>query len=221
MSSIAIIPARRGSKRLANKNISILDGIPLILHSIRYAKANLRYVDRIVVSTNDPRVKSIALEEGIEVIDRPEYLSTDVSNSVSALKHVLETIQHEVENVILLQPTNPLRPENILKEAFEKYINGGYESLMTVTRSYKKFGKVEQNKFVPYNYEMGQRSQDLEPLYFENGLLYITKASLILEETLLGENNFPFIIDHPFAQVDIDFEHDLEYAEFLLKRINR
>lgn len=216
--SIAVIPARKGSKRLANKNILDLNGLPLVLHSIRYAKANRDLLDRILVSTDDPRVKRIALEEGIEVMDRPRYLCGDNASSVSVLKHVLETIEEEVDNTILLQPTNPLRPKNLLKEAFQKFKTGKFDSLMTVTRSYQKFGKIEGNHFIPFNYEIGQRSQDLQPLYFENGLLYITKASLILDEKILGQSNFPFVVDHPFAEVDIDFKEDIEYAEFLLEK---
>lgn len=218
MKVLGIIPARGGSKRLPDKNMTLLDGIPLIIHSINYAKANKDIIEQIIVSTDDPSIKEFALKEGIKVIDRPDHLSTDISNTVSALKHVLETITEEVENVVLLQPTNPLRPEKLLAEAFFKYKAENYDSLMTVTRSYQKFGKIENNRFVPFNYDMGQRSQDIEPLYYENGLLYITKASLILGEKILGENNFPFIVDHPFAEVDIDFKKDLEYAEFLLER---
>jgi len=89
---------------------------------------------------------------------------------------------------------------------------------MSVSRNYQKFGKIVNNKFEPFNYKIGQRSQDLEPLYFENGLLYITKASLILEDKILGKNNFPFVVNHPFANVDIDTKEDFEYAEYLLHK---
>ncbi|MDT0686844.1 acylneuraminate cytidylyltransferase family protein [Autumnicola psychrophila] len=219
--NIVIIPARGGSKRLPGKNTLPLDSIPLIVHSINYARANNNILDRIIVSTDDAKIKEISIKEGVEVIDRPENLSTDTSNTISVLKHVLETIKEEVENVILLQPTNPLRPENLLTEAFQKYKEINCDSLMTVTRSYQKFGKIENQRFEPFNYEMGQRSQDLDPLYFENGLLYITKASLILNKKILGPNNFPFIVDHPFAGVDIDFREDLDYAEFLLERAKK
>jgi CMP-N-acetylneuraminic acid synthetase len=65
---------------------------------------------------------------------------------------------------------------------------------------------------------MGQRSQDLEPLYYENGLLYITKASLILKDIVLGPNNLPYLVDHPYASVDIDTIDDLKYAEFILNQ---
>ncbi|MDT0648863.1 acylneuraminate cytidylyltransferase family protein [Autumnicola edwardsiae] len=212
------MPARGGSKRLPGKNILPLDSIPLIVHSINYARANNDILDRIIVSTDDAKIKETAIKEGVEVIDRPEDLSTDTSNTSSVLKHVLETIKEEVENVLLLQPTNPLRPQRLMAEAFKEFEDGDYDSLMTVTRSFQKFGKIENNRFLPFNYKPGQRSQDLDPLYYENGLLYITKASLILNEKILGKNNFPFIVDHPFAEVDIDLKKDLEYAQFLLGR---
>jgi N-acylneuraminate cytidylyltransferase len=79
----------------------------------------------------------------------------------------------------LLQPTNPLRPENLLREAYQVYDENCYDSLFTVTRNNQKFGKIKNNKFVPFNYEIGQRSQDLEPIFFENGLLYITNSKSI------------------------------------------
>lgn len=217
MSNIAVIPARGGSKRLGNKNKIQFNGLPLIAHSIKYAKENSSIIDEVYVTTDDSEIKSIAKEFGAKVIDRPSSLSQDNSTTVSALKHVLQNVNNKIENLILLQATNPLRPHNLLKTAYSKYIGGNYDSLMTVSMSDKKLGKIVDEKFIPFNYSMGQRSQDLEPLYFENGLLYITKASLILNDIILGENNYPLAINHPYASVDIDTENDLKYAQFILK----
>jgi len=218
--SIAIIPARGGSKRLPGKNSMLLDGLPLIAHSILLAKANAEIIDEIYVSTDDMVIKEIALKYGAKVIDRPDELSGDLEPTVSALKHVLENIER-VENVILLQPTNPLRPENLLKEAFKIFTNENCDSLFTVTRNYKKLGKIEQNQFKPFNYKKGQRSQDLDSLYFENGLLYISKSKLILDNQIISDSAFPMIIDHVFANVDIDTLEDFNYANYLLKNNNK
>jgi N-acylneuraminate cytidylyltransferase len=217
--TIAIIPARGGSKRLPNKNISSLGGIPLIAHSILYAQQNNDIIDEVYVSTDDVAIKKIALEYGAKVIDRPESLSGDLEPTATALKHVLESLDFEVENVILLQATNPLRPENVLKDAFETYKNGNYDSLFTVSRNHQKLGKIEANKFIPFNYEIGQRSQDLEPLFFENGLLYITKVALILQNVIISKNAFPLEVNHIFSVIDIDGPEDLAYADFIQKRI--
>jgi N-acylneuraminate cytidylyltransferase len=215
--TIAIIPARGGSKRLPGKNVMMLGNLPLIAHSILYAKKH-SFVDAVFVSTDDEVIKRIALEFGAEVIDRPSGISGDLEPTVSALKHVLQNISTEVENVVLLQPTNPLRPENLLNEAFEIFIKDKHESLFTVTRNYQKFGKIINRQFVPFNYEPGQRSQDLEPLFFENGLLYISKRELILNDTIISPNAFPLIVDHPFAEIDIDTKEDFDYAEYWLKK---
>lgn len=215
--NIAIIPARGGSKRLPKKNLLSLLEKPLIEYSIDYAKQNLDIIDRIIVTTDSEEIKQIALKNNVEVIDRPKEISNDTSTTVSALKHVLETIKVKSGNIILLQPTNPLRPKTLLKEAFKIFQKQNFDSLMTVTRNTDKLGKIKDQKFVPFNYKMGQRSQDLEPLYFENGLLYITKNTFILEDVILTENNCPFIVDHPYAKVDIDSAEDFKLAEFILQ----
>jgi len=217
MKTIVIIPARGGSKRLSNKNVLSLGGIPLMVHSILYAQANSDIVDEIYVSTDDATIKRIALEYGAKVIDRPESLSGDLEPTASALKHVLESVGTEVEDVILLQATNPLRPQNLLAAAFESYEKGNYDSLFTVSRNHQKLGKIVENKFEPFNYTIGQRSQDLEPLFFENGLLYITSSALIMEGIIISKNAFPFEVNSIFANVDIDTEEDLMYANYLFK----
>jgi CMP-N-acetylneuraminic acid synthetase len=221
MKTIAIIPARGGSKRLPNKNILSLGGIPLIAHSILYAQQNSAIIDAIYVSTDDAAIKKIALDYGAKVIDRPESLSGDLEPTVSALKQVLESIEGAVENVILLQATNPLRPQNVLAAAFEVYRKGNYDSLFTVSRNHHKLGTIEENQFHPFNYTFGQRSQDLEPLFFENGLLYISKASLILQEIIISEKAFPFEVNSIFAKVDIDTQEDFDFAEYLFNKGSR
>lgn len=216
--TIAIIPARGGSKRLLNKNILELGSIPLLVHSIVYAKANAAYIDEIYVSTDDETIKNIALQYGAKVIDRPKALSGDFEPTVTAIQHVLETIDSEVENVMVLQPTNPLRPKNLIKDCVEKFCSLGSDSLFTVSRNSQKLGKIIKGQFLPFNYEIGQRSQDLEPLYFENGLLYITKAKYIKEGAIISENAFPYEVNHIFATIDIDTQEDFDYAEYLYKK---
>lgn len=217
--TIAIIPARGGSKRIPEKNIQIFGGLPLLVHSILYAQKNSDIIDEIYVSTDNSDIKNIALQYGAKVIDRPVALSGDLEPTITALKHALECIDNDaIENVILLQPTNPLRPQNLLKETFTLYQNENLDSLFTVSRNYQKFGKIAANKFIPFNYTIGQRSQDLDPIFSENGLLYITKASLIFKNIIISENACPYVVNHAFANVDIDLPEDLDYAEYLFQK---
>lgn len=216
--NIVIIPARGGSKRLPNKNNLLFGGIPLIAHSILYAQQNKDIVDEIFVSTDDEMLKEIAMHYGAQVIDRPVYLSGDLEPTITAVQHALEVIPYNVDTVFLLQPTNPLRPVDLLKEAFKSYIMGDSDSLFTISRDHQKLGKIVNNCFVPYNYSIGQRSQDLEPLYFENGLLYISKARLIKEGKIFSEYSIPFEVNHIYASIDIDTQDDFDYAEYLFKK---
>jgi len=215
--TICIIPARKGSKRLPQKNRRALNSIPLISYSIKYAIKNTELINKIVVTTDDVEIKKIAEQFGVSVIDRPHELSGDKATTVSAIKHVLNEVKQAYDVVIILQPTNPLRPKKLLQEVFHFFKDQNCDSVMTVSRNSDKLGKIKNDKFIPYNYKIGQRSQDLEPLYFENGLLYITKTSVILDDKILGSNNLPFIVEHPYAKVDIDTAKDFEYAEFILK----
>lgn len=215
--TIAIIPARGGSKRLPNKNIKILGNLPLVAHSINYVKANSEIIDEVYVTTDSDAIKQIALDYGAKVIDRPKVLSGDLEPTITALKHVL-TIVRDVETVVLLQPTNPLRPIGLLKDAFHLIKENNLDSLFTVSRDYKKLGRLENNKYLPFNYKVGQRSQDIKPLYFENGLLYITKTSLIKKDIIFNESSYPLIVNHKFVEIDIDTQNDFDYAEFLINK---
>lgn len=217
MKNIVIIPARGGSKRFVNKNITNFNGLPLIAHSILYAQKFPSLISDIFVSTDDANIEEVALNYGAKVVHRPASLSGDFEPTISALKHVVENTNMECDNVILLQATNPLRPVTLIEDAFELFYQSGSDSLFTVSRNYHKLGRIVNNRFIPFNYEIGQRSQDLEPLFYENGLLYMTKKELIMNDTIIGEKHFPMIVDHPYASVDIDTPEDLIFAEFILK----
>ena len=89
--------------------------------------------------------------------------------------------------------------------------------MFTVSPLEKKFGKLEKNKFEPINYNFGQRSQDLNELFFENGLLYITSKDLILTEKIIDKNSHPIITKGIESTIDIDTEIDFLIAELIMK----
>ncbi|MEY2692449.1 MAG: hypothetical protein RIT03_839 [Bacteroidota bacterium] len=218
MKNIALIPARGGSKRLAGKNTKLLGGIPLLAHSIRYAQQFPDLIEAVFVSTNDPECKAVALEFGVQVIDRPNEFATDDSPTYTCLQHALTQLENTVETICLLQPTNPLRPLNLLPEAYALFAQQTASSLFSVSRSHHKLGKIDNHRFHPFNYTIGQRSQDLEPLFFENGLLYITTPAVLRQDLVFNADAIPFEVNHPYAQVDIDTLADFEYAEYVIQK---
>ena len=212
---LVLIPARAGSQRLPGKNMHQLGDKPLLGHSIAYALKN--GLSDIVVTSNDAAILDFATQNEVQIVERPNELAGNEEPVISALQHAVDQLQKKYDAVILLQPTNPLRPEGLLNEAVSVFEQEGCDSLMTVSRSEHKLGTISNHQFIPYNYQMGQRSQDLEPLFYENGLLYIFKTELLKQGKLLGAKNYPLIVDHPFAEIDIDTEADFKKAELYLK----
>lgn len=217
---IAIIPARGGSKRFPGKNTRVLNGIPLIGHSIAYSMNNSE-IGGTYVSTDSDEIKQISEKAGAVIIDRPAKFADDHATTASAMKHAAQYLLDKGVNfdyVVLLQATNPLRPKYLLKDAIEIIEKEGYSSLFTVSKNEKKLGKIINGKFVPWNYTFGMRSQDMEPLYYENGLLYITSKELLLQEIIEGKDAYPMVVDHPYGEVDIDTVEDFHYAEYILNQ---
>lgn len=103
---LAVIPARGGSRRCPRKNLRPFRGTPLICLSLEAAR-NSKYIDRLVVSTEDEEIKVLTKGWGGEVLDRPEELATDTASSEDVLRHALAIYPHHW--VVLLQPTSPLR----------------------------------------------------------------------------------------------------------------
>lgn len=217
------IPARAGSKRFPGKNLQILGNIPLISHSINYA-LNFFSSEKIWVNSDDEVILKLATEMGVQNIKRPKELAGDYTPTadVSAFQlREFEKLGVPCDAMILLQPTNPLRPENLLDEAIALFEESDRESLATFSLLNKKIGSINKNYFQPKNYTPGQRMQDLEPEYFENGLLYITKPQAIRKKTIITDDVFPFVIKDDFCHVDIDNPQDILFAEFLLKINNK
>ena len=216
-----IIPARKGSKRFPGKNKTILEGKPLIQHSIDFAIREGVTPSQIWVNSDDEEILALADKSGVNSYIRSQHLADDFASTVAVLEDQIAFFrlnQIPCDAVILLQVTNPLRPSGLLKNSVKLFEESQRSSLCTFSRLNKKFGAINDNFFLPRNYLPGQRMQDLEPLYFENGLIYITLAELIMNhQRIIGEDVYPLVMDHIFAQVDIDEPEDLLFAKFLLE----
>jgi len=218
---IVVIPARKNSKRIKGKNLRILNGKPLVAHSIEYA---LKYIDKknIWVNTDDQLVIDLAKKYNVSTYKRPGRLAKDetLTNDV-----IIDFCQYLVKqgvkfkNIITLQPTNPIRSENLLNKALKEFLKSKRKSLISVSTLDKKFGKVINNQYLPMNYKLGERHQDLETLYYENGLIYISNIEAILKEKeYISNDSYPLITNEIGAQIDIDYEEDLQLAELIITR---
>ena len=221
---LAIIPARSGSKRIPKKNIRMLLGKPLLVHTIDAVK-NSNHVNRFIVSTEDDKIAQISQSSGTEVIMRPLELARDESPTEDVIINVLEQLhnkeQYTPDLIILLQPTSPLRTTEDIDNAIKAFLTSSSESLISVTEydhtPYWAF-RIEKGILKPeFTRDPLKRSQDVPKLYRPNGSIFITRVETFLKNRSFYTNQIiPFVMPRE-RSIDIDDEFDFSLAEFLLK----
>jgi len=217
-----IIPARKGSKRLIKKNLKKLSGIPLIEYSINYAlRQNEVEAEDIWINTDCNDIAKIGRKHNCNIHMRPKELGSDYATTVEVIKEQLEFFnknQIKLDYVIILQPTNPLRPKNLLSLALNILKTSEISSLATFSTLNKKYGKIVNDKFIPTNYKPGQRTQDIDSDYYENGLLYISSVKSILSGKIISDDTYPLVVNHIYSKVDVDTLEDFIFAQNLLNQ---
>ena len=169
---VAVIPARKGSQRIKNKNTRKFKGVSLVGLSIRCA-LRCPLIDRIVVSTNDQVVRDIAFGHGVECFHRSSHLAGDTSRTFDVLVDVLEKLKTVPEFLVLLQPTSPLREIDLIEKGLKLIKDdSGASSLISVHEHRVFTGRIE-NGYWFADYPEETRSQDIPPKYIPAGSLYI------------------------------------------------
>ena len=216
---IAIIPARGGSKGIPRKNIRLLGGKPLIAYPIEVALKS-KYIDRVVVSTEDEEIAEIAKLYGAEIVERPEELAKDetsldpvIFNAVNSIEKK-ESIKYDF--VLTLQPTSPLLTTGTINKAIKIMANGDYDTLISVKDETHLYWTKKDGGFIPL-YKERKNRQYLDPIYKETGAILISKRGIITEDNRIGDKIFLFEIPKE-ESIDIDTYQDWWIAENLLKR---
>lgn len=218
---LAIVPARGGSKRLPKKNILSLSEKPLIAWSIE-AGLNSKYVDKVIVSSDDNEILNISSGYGADTLKRPDVLASDIATTFDAIEHVIENVE-AYDYIILLQATSPLRHAGHLDSAIELLVEKEADSIVSVCEmdhsplwSNTLNDDLVMDGFIS-NEVLNKRSQDLEKYYRLNGAIYICKVQKLLDARnfILKENTFAYIMDRE-SSIDIDEEIDFKMAELYL-----
>jgi N-acylneuraminate cytidylyltransferase len=216
---VAIIPARGGSKGIPGKNIRLLNGLPLIVHSILDAQES-ELVKNIYVTTDDPEIEKISVSFGANIIRRPSELATDTAASEAALTHALQRLEDNnaaPEIVVFLQCTSPIRSGQDIDNAIEKLCQEKADSLLSVSPSHR-FIWEEVNgvaRSVNYDYRHRKRRQDMKPQYVENGSIYVFKPWVLKElGNRLGGKISLFVMPEEKSW-EIDTLADFSYVEFI------
>lgn len=214
-----IIPARKGSKRLPNKHFRELNGIPLYRYTFDYLVDKVK-ANNVWLNSDDDKLIFLAKEYGFNTLKRPENISGDYSKSIDFIKFQKKYFNENKINfkdIALIQLTNPFRPNNLINDAYEKYLISNRQSLTSFSLLKKKIGLIELDKYTPFNHIPGTRSQDLNKTYFENGLIYIISSTAIEQNKIITPDTYPYIINSHYGVIDIDNEIDLKIAEEFLK----
>jgi len=225
MNVLAIIPARGGSKGIPHKNIQNLAGKPLISYTILAAKKS-KYIDKIVVSTDDKKIAKIAMSYGAEVpFLRPKNISKDNSSTIKAVKHALEFLRtnqsYIPDMIIVLQPTSPLRTTKLIDDSIEILMNSRSSCAISVSKIKKhpfsafwlKSGLLKPFKQNFTNYD---RRQKYPNLYFPTGAIYAFWYETIKKyNSMYGPKIRPVLVND--VDIDIDTPLDLFLTEMIIK----
>ena len=224
---LAVIPARGGSKRRKNKNILPLHAKPLIAWSIEAARAS-KYIDKVLVSTDSEAICEVAQKYGAETpFLRPKELAADDTKSVDVILHALEYFSahgEEYDEVIILQPTSPLRDKADIDGAIEFFFAKDATSVVTVCEtehsplwSNTLGDDLSMENFLDEKYN-NSRSQDLPTHYRLNGAFYISHVASVLEQKsfFIKKNIYAYLMSQEHS-VDIDTKLDFIVADALMR----
>jgi CMP-N-acetylneuraminic acid synthetase len=223
-----MIPARGGSKRLERKNVSDISGKPLIAYTIE-AAVESDIFDRVIVSTEDDEIASVADEHGADIpFTRPMELASDTAQVVDVTDHTLNFFDEqgvEFDRLAVLLPTTPLRTADDLVNAYERFdSHPDAEFLMCVTdyqfSPFEALHEVDDGmleKYWDHEY-LEMRSQERPDLVVDNGSAYIMDVEAYeRERTFYGSSLIGYYMP-PERSIDVDEKFDLDLAEFLLQR---
>jgi len=220
MNTIAIIPARGGSKGIPRKNIKDFCGKPLISYIISTA-LNTKELDRVIVSTDDKEIAEISKEYGAEVpFIRPHNLSLDHTPTMPVIKHAIEYLEKNEgycpSLVALLYPTSPLLRSNRISEAIDILKKGNFDSLVSVVEDKGHFW-IKNTNYKRLYPKIIKNRQYVNPLYRENGSIYLFTRDLIMNKNKIIGDKVSVLVMENNESVDIDTNIDFEFAEYIYR----
>lgn len=176
MSTVAIIPARGGSKGIVDKNLQSVHGVPLVARAIRSALSTLT-VDQVWVSTDTERIASVAEANGAHVVKRPPELSGDEASSESAILHALESLP-DADIVVFIQATSPFIDPIDIDKAVRLVRDDGFDCVFSGTEDHGFRWEEARGEFVPLGHQASSRPrrQDLPHRVVETGAFYVFRA---------------------------------------------
>lgn len=218
MATIALIPARSGSKGLPNKNIMNLLGKPLFAYTIEAALQSNCF-EKVFVTTDSLEYAELASAFGAEVIMRGSNESNDSATSYIVIKHALESLTSQkidIDNFVLLQPTSPLRTSTHIKEALQMFYDSPemdfVVSMVKSSKSSSLIQTIEDGTLKNYQNKFKEYFRQIYDEYYPNGAIFIAKVNAYLDRgDFFGPKSKAYIMDS-ISSIDIDTQDDFEFV---------
>ncbi len=215
--TICFIPARKGSRRIQNKNLKKINNKTLIEITINHAIKSRIFSD-IILSSDSNKILNIGKKLSITCFKRSNKNSQNNSTTDSALKEAILKFKKNYDNIIILQVTSPLRKISTLKK-FTKYcIRKKLKNCLTVSRIYDNISHFNKKYFNSIN-RIRKISQKRKPFLFENGLIYfISKNSFANSFKIYPKKNWDYFLTDKYESLDINDMDDLNICKLLSKK---
>lgn len=226
--TLAIIPARAGSKRIPGKNVRLFAERPMIDYAITRANESGLF-DQVVVSTDDECIAEIARDLGANVpFKRPPELSDDHATTVNVIAHGILECQKQgwdAREVCCIYPAVPFLESGDLVGAYELLQNGTADYVFPVARfpspPQRALRMTPHGNLFPLQPEnVETRTQDLEESYYDSGQFYWGKKTAWLQKKSIHANAAGYVLPS-WRVIDIDTPEDWEKAEKILASLNR
>ena len=234
---LGVITARGGSKGIPGKNIKPLLGKPLIVYTIEAAQKS-GVLDRLILSTDDPKIAEVAKQYGCEVpFMRPQELATDTASHLEVMRHAVQWLKDKEgyypEYTAILQPTSPMRQHYHLREAVNLILKTGADSILSVAKLPEEFSQykammLDKEGYLRLTtgepiYKRVARRQEVVPNYYSAGIIYLFRTDLLFDTqnpNFYGNKVVPYIVEEKYA-VDINTPADWQRAETIMRNENQ
>jgi CMP-N,N'-diacetyllegionaminic acid synthase len=228
---LGFIPARGGSKGVYKKNIRLVNGKPLLAYSIENALGS-KYIDRVVVSTDDAEIADVSRRYGAVVIPRPKKISGDKSPTYDAIFHAVDWLKERNEDfdvVVVIEPTSPLRKNDDLDNAITLFLKN-----ISTADSLVSVGEIHlENPYIAKIIEKGyvrpliqsttsfSQRQQLPKTYFPYGVIYLSKIEQLKKhKTFYQKRTIPYFIER-WQNYEIDDFYDYLCIDRIAKQLSK
>jgi CMP-N,N'-diacetyllegionaminic acid synthase len=218
---VAIIPARKNSQRIKNKNTIKIKNKELISYTIEAAK-KAKKIKKIIITTDDRKIIKLSKKKNVGFFLRPQKISHSKVSMEKTLLYTLinlfgDKFYNQIKNIVLLQPTSPLRTHTDIDMSIKIFEKKKYDSLFSAYKEKKFIWQYKKRlTSISYNYKFRQNTQDMKNLIFENGAIYIFNSKKFFKFKNRLFDKIGVYLMKKTKSLDLDDKEDLSFLKKII-----